>query len=267
MLPAGGIECALLLGLCGMLRAHYGMHWPPTRGEASHHPVLAQSSCYGGGLNKWLAIAGPPSGLQGFDIRFKHRNAILERFYNFLEMLGGVSGCDELRTVPIVGENLDAEDPLGFGSMATLRFEFLDEVGMLTRVHNGGVTEHLQPRATGIVHEKERDAVTLGEAADADHLPVSSIVGKGDLSGAEDFEEAYRSTAVLEVGPIVLRDRGQVEAVPAFDHFDFLITESFPGGRIMGSGIAAPVVVVLRFEHRGGEDFVHVSISHGVGST
>ena len=54
-----------------------------------------------------------------------------------------------------MGEDSDAENPLGFGSVSAFWFELFGEVGMFVGIEDGGVAEYLQAGAIGGVDEEK----------------------------------------------------------------------------------------------------------------
>ncbi len=109
----------------------------------------------------------------------------MERTDDFIDLRFGVAGGDEFWAVPVVGEDFDTEDPLGFGAVSALGFEFLGEVGVFVGIKDGGVAKHFQASAAGVVDEEEGDAVAFCEAAGADELAVPTVVDEGDLLGPD----------------------------------------------------------------------------------
>lgn len=200
---------------------------------------------------------------QGGEFGFELGNAELQWGDELLYLLLSVAGGDELRAVPIIGQDLDAEDALRGSAVAAAWLKFLCEFGMLSGIENLGFAEDFQAAAARVVDQEKGDAFVHREAPGADQLAVASVVGEGDFAGAENPEESSRATTVLNVGPAVFGDGAHVEAVAAFDERNFLGTEFIRGGSLVVGGIAAPVVFVLRLEYGGSEDFVHESIGHG----
>ena len=146
--------------------------------------------------------------------------------------------------------------------MASGRGDFFDEVGTVAGVQHFGVPENLQSLARLVIHEEEADAIVHRKAADTDHLPVAPVVGEADLLRSEHAEKTARAAAMLEVGPIVLGDGRQVEAVAGFDELDLLVAQGIALRRVREGRIGPAVVVPLRLEHGGREDGLHEFVGH-----
>jgi hypothetical protein len=65
-----------------------------------------------------------------------------------------------------------------------------------------------------VVHDDQRDAVVGGDVAGADVLQITAEDGPSQRVLIEDLQEAWRPTAILNVGPPGLADGGEAEAVP-----------------------------------------------------
>ena len=100
--------------------------------------------------------------------------------------------------------------------LAREEFQRGDEIGMLTRIQDGGMSEHLQATPAGIIHQEEGHPITLGEASGRDELSIAAIVGKGELPWSEDSEKPDRAAAMLHVGPAILGDGGW--AIPGLEN-------------------------------------------------
>jgi hypothetical protein len=192
-----------------------------------------------------------PVGRRG-KLGFEFGNALLERGHRRGHFVGGEAGRDVFGAVPIKRHDFDEEQALDAGAQFRRGRQLIGQGRMFARVEHAGVTEQFQPFLARVVHEEERHAVTRGEMAGGEELAVAPEIGEAKLIGAENFQKARRPAAMLDVGPAVFSDGGQVETVARGNEIGFLGGEgvALRRGRELGR---ATVVVRLRRAHGGGE--------------
>ena len=117
-------------------------------------------------------------------------DAGLEWGHRLRDFLHRESWSDEFGTVPVVGQDVDDEDPLHLRRVTTGRPRLFHKVRIFARIQHFGVTENLQPLAARVIHEEQRDAVVRRQAelaigmADAVFFLVDGIAGATDLDQA-----------------------------------------------------------------------------------
>jgi hypothetical protein len=206
-------------------------------------------------LPKPLGGACSESGFQLGDAGFQRRRILFH-------LGGGEARGDVLRAVPVVGNDLDEEQPL---HLAAKRFggELIDQLGMLARVEHASEAEQLEPGAARVVHHEEGNPIGDGEVARANKLAVALEIREADQIRSQNLYEPRRTAAVLHVGPACLAYGRQVEAVARGDEANFVRRERVGLGCILHD-LVFPEVFVLSPLHSGREHELHVFVSHGV---
>ena len=87
------------------------------------------------------------------------------------------------------------------------------------------------------------------------------FAGVEDAGVAEDFQEAGRAAAMLDLGPAVGVHRGHVETVAARDERGFVSGERVARGGV-GVGLVSAKVSLLRGLHGGCEPELHEFCGH-----
>jgi hypothetical protein len=72
-----------------------------------------------------------------------------------------------------------------------------------------------------MVHNDERCAVIGPKITDTDVLPIATEVRKCQGLAIEHAQEAWRTTAVLDIGPSIFGDGSHVKAIACRDEFGF----------------------------------------------
>src|SRR5208283_2483505 len=96
-----------------------------------------------------LELAAVARGELGFQLR----DAGFQRRGIGFDLDGSEARGDVLRAVPVVGNDLDQEQPLHL-TAKRLWGELIDQLGMPARVEHASMTEQLEPGAVRVVHHK-----------------------------------------------------------------------------------------------------------------
>src|SRR4029077_16071692 len=150
----------------------------------------------------------------------------------FFHLGGGEARGDVLRAVPVVGNELDKEQPLHFTAE---RFggELIDQFGMLARVEHASVAEQLEPGAMRVVHHEESNPIGDVEIARANELAVALEICKANETWSQHLYEPRWTSTVLHVGPARLVYGRHVEAVARGDEASFVRRERVGLGCIL----------------------------------
>ncbi len=93
--------------------------------------------------------------------------------------------------------------------------DFLEELGVI--FDESGGSPEFDAASVGVVHEEDEGFGVFGEVAECDVLFVACVVRDGDGVIVDDFDEAWRATAVLHVGLAVCGGGGDVDGVALCD--------------------------------------------------
>src|SRR6266566_3811283 len=209
----------------------------------SNSAFPAKLSLLGEGRERWTRVH------VSFDFQFSFEfcDALFERAYQFLDFLGSIARRDVFGTVPVEGKHLNEKQACH--DAVNVRFgQVLDEVRMLARVLNTGVTKNFESRALRIVHQEERYAVVGGEISGGKHLAIAPIISKDQRVRIQNAKEAGTSTSMLDVRPSVFADSRHVKTVASPDERGFVLRQRILFRRA-GNARRASEVVLLRFTH------------------
>ena len=203
-------------------------------------------------------IPGGELGFQVGDAGFKRRDIVRK-------LSRSEARSDVLRTVPIVGNDLDEEQPLHFAA-ERLGNELIDQLGMLAHVEHASVAEQFQAGAVRVVHHKKRNPIGSNKIARADQLAVALEVRETDKIRPQHFHEPGWAPAVLDVGPPCLADGRHVEAVARGNEVSLVGRERVGLGYILHDSVFTKVFVLGPL-HGGREYELHVFVGHNVCSS
>ena len=196
----------------------------------------------------------------------KFGDTVLERVNRGFDLFPRVSRRDELRTVPIVGLNIDHEDSFHFSSVSLRRGDGIGEIRMVAGVEDLGMPQDLETLPVRVVHQEEGNAIPGRKAAHADHLAVSTVVSEANLILSERLQKTTGATPMLKIRPSILGDRCKVETVATLDELDLFIAQTIDIVGIFKGAIGQTVVVVFRLQHRWRQDSFRVSGGHDGGA-
>ena len=196
------------------------------------------------------------------ELRFQLGDAGFQRRGILFHLSGGEARGDVLWAIPVVGYDLDEEQPL---NLFAERFggELIDQFGMLARVEHASMTEQLEPGTVRVVHHEESYPIADVEVARADELTVALEIRETDQIRSEHLYKSRWTSAVLYVGPACLADGRHVEAIARVDEVSFAARQRIGLGRTLDR-LVPPEIFVLGLLHGGREHELHEFVSHGV---
>lgn len=178
----------------------------------------------------------------------RRRRARLEAAWEFCV---GVALCNVLRAVPVVGDDGDDEDAVDGGGVGGLTEEGFER-GVIAELEDAGVADDLEAGLVRVIHEEESHTIVGGEVAGGDVLLVSGEVREGKGAAVEDMEEAGGAAAMLDVGPAVRCDGGEIEAVAGGDELLLEVAEGFVARAQCGETLVLGLGAVLLLQAPGG---------------
>ncbi len=193
-------------------------------------------------------------------MRFQFRDAGFQGRGILFHLGGSEARGDVLRTVPVVGNDLDQKQPL---HPAPERFggELIDQLGMLARIEHAGVPEQLEPGAVRVVHHEEGDPIGDVKVARADELAVALEIREADQIRSKHLYEPRWTSAVLHIGPAGLADGRHVEAVARVNEVSLATRKQVSLGCVLHHLVLSEVFV-LGLLHGGREHELHVFVGH-----
>jgi len=167
-------------------------------------PIISFSDSLGRKLDEFLA--------EPLVVLLQFLHALLDGREGILNLLGGESRHDVLRTIPVKGLDVNYEDALDGGLVSRIS-ESLDPFPGRIALEDFCSPQQLESRLRGIVDKDQCNAVIRRQIAAADVLLVSAKVGEGDGAVVDYLEEAGRAAAILNVRPARGADACYVEAL------------------------------------------------------